>query len=212
MCREMPEEAWAVNVMGTAGVARRLAESGAFVVFPSSNRVFDGSVPYQRPEAPTCPMTEYGRTKAAAEERVLELGESAAVVRFTKIIGHSSRLITDWKSALTEARIVHPLVDMTMAPISLTLAVDVMLGIGLSRTAHISQASGAMDVTYETACRLAWQLMGGDMSLITPTRCRDAAVMLDHVPQFTTLDASRAASLTGIPAPHIETTLRDVLR
>ena len=211
MCREMPEAAWAVNVTGTAEVARRLAANGAFVVFPSSNRVFDGSVPYQRPEAPTCPRTEYGRTKAAAEERLLTLGEAAGVVRFTKIIGRSSRLITDWKAALTAACVVHPFVDMTMAPISLTVAVDVMLGIGLSRVTHIIQASGAADVTYETACRLAWELLGGDMSLISPIRCRDAAVSVDHVPEFTTLDANRVTSLTGVPPPSIETTLFDVL-
>ena len=212
MCREIPKLAWAVNVTGTAELARRLAANGAFVVFPSSNRVFDGSVPYQRAEAPTCPRTEYGRTKAAAEECLLALGDAAGVIRFTKILGQSTRLIKDWKASATTARVVQPFIDMKMAPISITRAVDIMLGIGLSRTAHISQASGAEDVTYETACRFAWALMGADVSLVSPIQCRDASVLVDHVPKFTTLDAHRVTSLTGLSPPSIEATLQDVLQ
>src|SRR5437016_3263455 len=67
-CRRDPHGAARVNVDGTVRLARLLAGQGAFVVFLSTNHVFDGTRPYRPPHEATCPLNEYGRQKAMAEE------------------------------------------------------------------------------------------------------------------------------------------------
>jgi dTDP-4-dehydrorhamnose reductase len=80
------EEAWAVNVDGSRNVAR--AARAARLVHISTDVVFDGRLgrPYVEEDAPT-PITEYGRTKAAAEEAVRAEHPDALIVRTSLIYG-----------------------------------------------------------------------------------------------------------------------------
>jgi dTDP-4-dehydrorhamnose reductase len=80
------EEAWAVNVDGSRNVAR--AARAARLVHISTDVVFDGRLgrPYVEEDAPT-PITEYGRTKAAAETAVRAEHPDALIVRTSLIYG-----------------------------------------------------------------------------------------------------------------------------
>src|SRR4029077_13292605 len=76
-CRRDPAESRRINVVQTLHLARRLAEQNCFVVFISTNLVFDGAKPFRRQDDPTCPRTEYGRQKAEVEAALAGLGERA---------------------------------------------------------------------------------------------------------------------------------------
>jgi dTDP-4-dehydrorhamnose reductase len=85
--RQQPaDEAWAVNVEGSRNVAR--AARGARLVHISTDIVFDGRLgrPYVEEDAPT-PLTDYGRTKAAAEEAVRTEHPDPLIVRTSLIYG-----------------------------------------------------------------------------------------------------------------------------
>jgi dTDP-4-dehydrorhamnose reductase len=77
-CELRPAETRAVNVEGTANVARAAAAVGSRLVFFSSDYVFDGEGEPYAEDAPVRPMNEYGRQKAEAERIV----ESALPGRF----------------------------------------------------------------------------------------------------------------------------------
>jgi dTDP-4-dehydrorhamnose reductase len=66
------ETAFAVNVEGTRNVVQAVRGSHAFVVYFSTDYVFDGAKgrPYVETDA-TAPLNAYGRTKLAGEEIVL---------------------------------------------------------------------------------------------------------------------------------------------
>ena len=76
-----------VNVHGVSALVKDLVAQGTFVVYLSSNAVFDGSTARQLPDDPLSPMTEYGRQQAEAERQISQRAASVAIVRFTKIIG-----------------------------------------------------------------------------------------------------------------------------
>jgi dTDP-4-dehydrorhamnose reductase len=86
--RQDGPDAHAINVDGSAHVARAAAAIGASLVHLSTDVVFDGrkGSPYVEPDEPS-PVTEYGGTKAEAERRVAEAHPEALVVRTSLIYG-----------------------------------------------------------------------------------------------------------------------------
>ena len=82
------ENAWAVNADGAANVARAVAAVGARLVHLSTDVVFSGrkGAPYVESD-PRDPVTDYGRSKAAAEERVAAEHPAALLVRTSLIYG-----------------------------------------------------------------------------------------------------------------------------
>jgi dTDP-4-dehydrorhamnose reductase len=81
-------DAWETTVDGAENVARAARAIGARLVHLSTDVVFDGrkGAAYVETDAP-CPVTDYGRAKAAAEERVLAAHPAALVIRTSLIVG-----------------------------------------------------------------------------------------------------------------------------
>src|SRR5207244_12161621 len=74
-----PQKAWRLNHAITAQVAEAIAKRGGRFVQVSTDLVFDGDrAPYRDGDRPE-PLSEYGRTKAAAEQAVLPLPRTAVV-------------------------------------------------------------------------------------------------------------------------------------
>jgi len=86
-CEEHPEEAMQRNVEGPKHVAREAARLGAKLVFYSTEYVFDGkNGPYDE-EAPTAPLSVYGRTKLDAEQAIRATCSDCLIVRTTVVYG-----------------------------------------------------------------------------------------------------------------------------
>lgn len=81
-------EAFAVNAVGAANLARAAAATGARLVHVSTDYVFDGaaSEPYAE-DAPVAPRSAYGRTKAAGEWAVLAADPRHLVLRTAWLYG-----------------------------------------------------------------------------------------------------------------------------
>ena len=80
--------AWETNVAGARNVAAAAAAAGMRLVHLSTDVVFGGDAgrPYTEADPPE-PVTDYGRSKAAAEAVVLEAHPAAVVVRTSLIYG-----------------------------------------------------------------------------------------------------------------------------
>ena len=68
-----PESARALNVSATGAIAEACAACGAFLVYISTDYVFDGSNPPYFPDSPVNPLNEYGRLKLEGESRVIDI-------------------------------------------------------------------------------------------------------------------------------------------
>lgn len=210
-CEEDPVGSARVNVAGTLDVARALADSGAFVVFLSTNLVFDGSAPFAGADEPVRPATEYGRQKAAVERAVLALGDSAAVVRFTKVLGPRDGLVRGWVSDLRRGAAIHPFRDKVMAPVPVGFAAEALVRVGAARLAGVTQVSADRDISYEDAARFVCRGLGLSEGLVRPTDAPPGGARALN-PRHTTLDASRTADRLGLRAPAPWAALNEVLR
>ena len=80
-CENNPEAAYAINA-GYAGLMAGLcSEANIGFVQISTDHLFDGRQPLLDEQASTCPLNAYGRSKASAENLVLEAHPSALIVR-----------------------------------------------------------------------------------------------------------------------------------
>lgn len=200
-CEKDPAGTARVNVEATTRLARTLAERGAFVVFPSTNLVFDGTVPHRRIDEAPCPTIEYGRQKMRAEAALLALGPSVAVVRITKVINADHPLVKGWIEEFRAGRTIRPFTDRVIAPVPLDFTIRALLAIGEARAGGIHHVSGDADVTWaDLAARLAERL-GVDGRLVEPK----PATKVD--PRHTTLDTSGLTARFGLVPPDLDAAL-----
>lgn len=206
-CRLDPKATARVNVDGVCELSRKLIDDGTFVIFLSSNQVFDGLRPHRRPDDPTSARTEYGKQKAEVERYLLSLGHSVSIVRLTKVVPAPMPLLQNWRRGLSEGEVIHPFMDMVMAPISLSFAVTVLRKLIDARLPGIIQVSAESDITYAQAAYHIASRVGARSELIQPISVKEAGIGSDAAPEHTTLDTTRLRMELGTNPPDVWTTL-----
>jgi len=95
-CESNPELAFSVNRDGAVNVADAAKQAGARLLFLSSDYVFDGrkTSPYETDD-PRNPQSIYGRSKAEAELRLLEVLPDCCVARTSWLFGVGGKCFPD---------------------------------------------------------------------------------------------------------------------
>lgn len=198
-CRRDPAGTRQINVTQTVRLTEKLLAAGVFVVFISSNLVFDGTRPLRGPDEAICPMTEYGRQKAAVEAAYAAFGDRVAIVRLTKVTNPCWALVQGWIQAARSGQPVEAFGDFVCAPIPLDVAASGLLRVADEERSGIWQFSADSDVSYADIARHIVRRMNGDESLVRLVSSQSAAV--EHSPAHTTLDATRARHDLGLAFP-----------
>jgi dTDP-4-dehydrorhamnose reductase len=95
-CEGNPDLAFGVNRDGAVNVAKAAKMAGSRLLFLSSDYVFDGtkSTPYETGDQRN-PRSVYGRSKAEAEIRLLELLPNCCIVRTSWLFGLGGKCFPD---------------------------------------------------------------------------------------------------------------------
>lgn len=103
-----PEATMRLNVEATARLAKWAAANGAWMVFLSTDYVFDGVTPPYPTDALTNPLNLYGRSKRDGELAVWAETSDAAVLRVPVLYGDVENLgesvVTDLARQIREAK------------------------------------------------------------------------------------------------------------
>ncbi len=147
-CESHRDLAFAVNRDGAANVAQAAKRAGARLLFLSSDYVFDGTKnsPYETGD-PRNPQSVYGRSKAEAEIRLLEIMPECCIARTSWLFGVGGKCFPDTILRLAATRPTLDVVnDQRGCP---TYAVDLARAIvELCRR----NASGIVHVTNSEDC------------------------------------------------------------
>ncbi|KAM4748482.1 methionine adenosyltransferase 2 subunit beta isoform 2-T2 [Rhinophrynus dorsalis] len=87
-----PESASMLNVGASGILAKEAAGVGAFLIYVSSDYVFDGTSPPYREDSLPNPLNLYGKTKLDGERAVLQNNADAAVLRVPVLYGDIEKL------------------------------------------------------------------------------------------------------------------------
>jgi dTDP-4-dehydrorhamnose reductase len=135
-CEADPDKAWRVNALGTRNIAEAARRVGAYVVYLSTDYVFDGTkpTPYVEWDTPN-PLSMYGRSKRGGEQ---EVDPASAIVRISWVCGrHGSNMVkTILRLAgehetlsFVDDQVGHPTFAADLAPMLRRFAVERLPGI-----------------------------------------------------------------------------------
>jgi dTDP-4-dehydrorhamnose reductase len=104
-CESQPDLALSVNRDGAVNVANAAKNIGAKLLFLSSDYVFDGqkTSPYETDDTRN-PISVYGRSKAEAEIRLIELLPECCIVRTSWLFGSGGKCFPDTILKLAASR------------------------------------------------------------------------------------------------------------
>jgi dTDP-4-dehydrorhamnose reductase len=104
-CESHTELAFAVNRDGAVNVAKAAMRTGAELLFLSSDYVFDGkkTTPYETGDQRN-PQSVYGRSKAEAEIRLLEILPKCCIARTSWLFGTGGKCFPDTILKLAASR------------------------------------------------------------------------------------------------------------
>jgi dTDP-4-dehydrorhamnose reductase len=99
--QDAPEQTKALNVSATGTLARIARDLGAFVLYLSTDYVFDGTQPPYRPGDTPNPLNFYGRTKRDGELALFAELQTAACLRVGVLFGTVETATESAVTALT---------------------------------------------------------------------------------------------------------------
>lgn len=209
-CKKNPIDSARINVQNISLLINNLVSKGIFVIYLSTDKVFDGTKPYRSSGDAFSPITEYGRQKADTESRINHLKKSLAIVRLTKVLSPEDKLFSGWRKSLSSNKPIYPFSDMVMSPVPLYFVVKVLSIIAEQRLSGIFQISGNGDVSYAETARRGAELLGVSPHLIRPVAVKDSGNFTESVPKHTTLNIDRIRTVMGIEPPDVWWTIEKI--
>jgi dTDP-4-dehydrorhamnose reductase len=186
-----PELAQKINADGPGVLARAAAASGAWLVHYSTDYVFDGSGDQPRDEeAPTGPLSVYGRTKLDGERRIRASGCKHLILRTSWVYaargGNFAKTMLRLAAAKTELNVID---DQIGAPTGADLLADLT-----ALTVRAARAQPDLSGTYHAVAAGATSWHGYAQLVIETARERGVALTLPS-------DALRPIATSAYPTP-----------
>ncbi|MDP3706002.1 MAG: sugar nucleotide-binding protein [Legionellaceae bacterium] len=208
-CKNSLEYSRIVNYEAQINLANFFFRQNAFIIFLSSQTVFDGNKPAYRVEDNVCPTTAHGEHKAATESKLLSMSNNVAIVRLTKVLTPDYPLILQWIQALKNNSRIEPFYDLRFSPISIktvTSCLKEIVARNIKQTIHLS---GEHDITYHTMALCLVRLLGVSESLVHPKSALQAGVA-SPLCSYSSLDMSESSKLFQLPDMSLESIVEDL--
>ena len=186
-----PALAQAINADAPGVIARSAAQFGAWLVHYSTDYVFDGSGDQPRDEdAPTGPLSVYGRTKLEGENQIRASGCRHLILRTSWVYaargGNFAKTMLKLAASKTELNVID---DQVGAPTGAELLADLT-----ALMARAARARPELAGTYNAVAAGATSWHGYARLVIETARARG-------VPLTLTADALRAIPTSAYPTP-----------
>lgn len=213
-CEANKEYAYRVNYVGTAVLAKAAGRVNSFMIYVSTDYVFDGEKGlYSESDLPN-PVNYYGFTKLLGEVAVSTiLSDNSSIVRVSGLYGYSPMGKKNFGikalESLIEGREVYAFIDQYLSPTyvpALAERISIMVEKKITGIIHIA---GERVSRYDFALMMARSL-GVDEGLVKPAKLSEARLVARR-PRDSSLDTSRALR-EGLMMPPMEECIRDFIK
>lgn len=107
-CCEYRDKAYEINVIHTKRLVQSLLKEGYYVIFFSSDNVFDGKAGHYTEQSRTCAINEYGKMKAQMELFLSEYKQNVCIFRIPKVVSKDKKeqnVFTEWEKKVSEKKV-----------------------------------------------------------------------------------------------------------
>jgi dTDP-4-dehydrorhamnose reductase len=212
-CEKDPARAERGNGLATRQVAAFAAARHSRLIHVSTDYVFDGTarVPY-KPDAPTNPLSVYGRTKLDAEQEVERSGAEFLIVRTAWLIGvHGRNFVEAIRERARRGEKLEVVDDQRGTPTFTFDLAPALVALAASRHTGIVHVTNQGECTRFEQAQEIVRLEGLDTSLVAPVSS-DKHPRPARRPAYSVLDNSAANAILGKPLPSWRESLAKYMR
>ena len=211
-CERNPQSSREINVTNTVSLIRSLLNQGAFVVYLSSNAVFDGKRELAQENSATNPRIEYGKQKLETENLLRAasavLPARVAVVRISKVVSASVQLFKSWMEAIATGESCSAFSNVVFSPVSVRYAISLLLAVGQRREPGIYHCSGAADVSYYEFVKHLCRAAGVQDGIVVPEVAGENDVIFS--PEHSSLGMEGTRRALAIRPQSLESAIADM--
>lgn len=189
-CNKFPELSHKVNVVSTLEILKYFIKNESFIIFFSTNLVFDGLKPNRSIAETLNPCTEYGKQKFLVENELSKLPNNA-IFRLTKVIDYSFKLFDNWIEDLTNLNTISPFYDMKMSPVWIDYLIEFLLEYLEKPEKGVFHVSASDEITYCEAAKYIVRKLRLDKNKVVPISAK--TVNIEHIPNFTSLSTKNSS-------------------
>lgn len=213
LCEDNPVLAGGLNHVATRNVAESARDIKAKLVHISTDHLFDGQNPWSNETDIPTPLNVYAKTKAIAEEEVLQTCTDGLIIR-TNFFGWGTQRrssFSDWiLNNLSTNSELTMFQDSYFTPILINDLVDIILKLVCSDARGIFNVVGRERVSkYEFAIKLA-QYFGYPITSIKPIEMDKHAFKATR-PKDMSLSSQKISAYLGKSMPNVDESLSSLL-
>lgn len=198
MCEADKETALRINTGATEDIARQAAKLKSFLVYVSTDQVFDGRQGMRRESDVPNPLNHYGITKLKGEKAVQELATKWCIARTSMIYGiHPTRdnFLVHVAEALKKKEKFPALVDQYSCPTYLPNLSKMLAELGTRQIAGMIHLAGATRISRYDMAKMVSERLGLDSKLLVPSRMSEMKNWRAPRPRDSSLDTSKAQKI-----------------
>jgi len=213
-CELNRELAWRINVEGTENITRATKADNAFLLYISTDYVFNGETGlYKETDSPD-PINYYGLTKLKAEEQVKTITSDYCIARASVIYGATPAAgkinFALWLlNNLKKGEKVKGIIDQWNSPTLNTNLARMTLEIIERRLTGTFHLSGATRINRYDFAQMVAQIFNVDSSLIVPTLAKDFSWVAPR-PRDSSLNTAKAEQILENKPFTIERALQEM--
>lgn len=215
-CESEKDLSWKINVEGTEVIARACKKNQAFLLYVSTDYVFDGEKGMYTEKDETNPINYYGYTKLKGEESVENFVDEACIARTSVIYGTTPATgktnfalwLLDKLGKKETVRIVKDQCNSPTLNINLASMILEILESTLTGTFHLAGATRLTRYQYATALAKEFNM---DADLIEPVSSEEISWTAKR-PKDSSLNVGKAMRTLDKKPMEIQAALRKMKR
>jgi dTDP-4-dehydrorhamnose reductase len=145
-CEDFQEESRKINFDKTIEVIKYFLDSDTYVIFLSSNAVFDGTKQFYKYFDEVSPITNYGNLKSRVESFIND--KNYCVLRLTKVFTPNMNFLVQLENNFKLGKELKAFTNLFISPITLNQVGDALHRLISSRAGGIFQLGGEFEMSY----------------------------------------------------------------
>jgi dTDP-4-dehydrorhamnose reductase len=205
LCESDRWQAYLVNRDGTKHLSQAAADTGALLILPSSDLVFDGAkmTPYVEEDSPN-PLSIFGDTKLGAELAAMSQAPRHLIVRSGWLFGpHGKSYLSEILAKPPTEEVVFGFDDQRNQPTYQTDFVDAIVGLIQQHQTGVWHVASAGEASHFEFGKVVYEMLGRDPGVIKPLR-RATGARAALRPRYSVLDCTKLANAGIRMRPWIE--------